>query len=180
MILYHFTAGPYLRAIWKHGLTVGDVPTDIKRWKGRIGVWLTSSEESDGHGLEGSKHDKAQYRLSVEVPQDAPLLVKWAEWARQNVTRDTIEVLHRSATSFETWYVYFGVVRPEWIVECMDVFTGEKIDGWAEISPPELDVLAVPSWRRDTWQRKMLAQIKKSVAAQRAAHELLLRGSHVR
>ena len=29
VILYHYTAGEYLAAIAKHGLTVGDVTTDI-------------------------------------------------------------------------------------------------------------------------------------------------------
>jgi hypothetical protein len=150
-------------------LTVGDVPTDLKRWKGHIGVWLTSSEKAGGHGLEGSGLAKAQYRLSVKVPQDTALLVRWADWALQNVTPDTFEALHRSATSFETWYVYFGVVRPEWIVECLDTFTGEKIDGWAQICPPELDAPAVPPWRRDAWQRKMLAAARKGVLLARLA-----------
>ena len=44
MVLYHFTAGEYLRGIAEYGLTVGDVPTDFNRLKSKVGVWFTTSE----------------------------------------------------------------------------------------------------------------------------------------
>jgi hypothetical protein len=74
MILYHFTSARHLRPISRYGLTVGDVPTDLDRWRGRIGVWLTSSSVPYGHGLEGSTGEKGAYRLSVSVADDSPLL----------------------------------------------------------------------------------------------------------
>ncbi len=37
MLLYHFTSLYHLRGISQYGLTVGDIPTDIDRFKGRIG-----------------------------------------------------------------------------------------------------------------------------------------------
>jgi hypothetical protein len=161
MLLYHFTAGPYLRGISKHGLTVGDVPTDIERSKGKIGVWLTTSESASNHGLEGSRNTKGQYRLSVLVPDDSPLLAKWTQWAPQNVTAKSVEALHKSAAGFDTWYVYFGVIRADAIIGCVDTFTGSNIEDWGEVSPRELDVPAVPPWRRDAWQRGMLSEVKK-------------------
>jgi hypothetical protein len=86
MILYHFTCGRYLRAIARHGLTVGDVPVDIDRNTGIVAVWLTESPASDGHGLEGSAINKKQYRLGVEVSDADPRLAKWTEWASKNAT----------------------------------------------------------------------------------------------
>ena len=72
MILYHFTSARHLRPISRYGLTVGDVPTDLDRWRGRIGVWLTSSTVPYGHGLGGGTAEKGGYRLSVSVADDAP------------------------------------------------------------------------------------------------------------
>src|SRR5690242_18972246 len=123
---YHFTAGPFLRGISKYGLIVGDVPTDIDRFKGRIGIWLTTSQDADSHGLAGSNHNKHQYRLTVQVPSNSPLLVKWTEWAPQNVKPKTIEMLHRVAGGFDTWYIYLGVIPANSITECVDTFTGNK------------------------------------------------------
>jgi hypothetical protein len=65
MILYHFTSGYHLYGIGRHGLTVGDVPTDLRRNRGRIGIWFTSSPTATGHGLETSSVDKGRYRLEV-------------------------------------------------------------------------------------------------------------------
>jgi hypothetical protein len=78
--LYHFTSARHLRGIALHGLTVGDVPTDIAAWKGCCGVWLTSDKTSRGQGLEGGQADKCRFRLTVEAPDNA-LLVKWTDWA---------------------------------------------------------------------------------------------------
>jgi hypothetical protein len=42
--LYHFTSRHHLHGVGRFGLTVGDVPTNIHRWEGRCGVWLTSDD----------------------------------------------------------------------------------------------------------------------------------------
>ena len=65
--LYHFTSRDHLHGISRFGLTIGDVPTDIHRWEGRCGIWLTSDSSARGHGLEGSSVDKSRYRLTVNV-----------------------------------------------------------------------------------------------------------------
>ncbi|GJE00914.1 hypothetical protein [Methylobacterium isbiliense] len=153
MILYHYTAPQHLAGIAKHGLTVGDVPTDLRRYKGRVGVWLTTSPEATGHGLAGSSISKRRYRLTVDVPPSA--VVKWAEWAPGNVTPETFENLKRCAGSdgpsqWETWFVCFGVVRPAAIVACRDMLTGLDVEDWATTGPA---VMAVPAWRREAWHR---------------------------
>jgi hypothetical protein len=105
MILFHYTAGPFLREIAQCGLTVGDVPTDIHRNLGRVGVWLTSSEKPTGHGLENAKFDKKKYRLAIEIPESDPRLERWAEWGPRNATAATVAALHGiDAAQPETWW----------------------------------------------------------------------------
>jgi hypothetical protein len=60
MKLHHFTSEHHLPGIGRFGLTIGDVPTDIYRYEGRCGVWLTSDSTAHGHGLEGSDVDKSR------------------------------------------------------------------------------------------------------------------------
>jgi hypothetical protein len=67
MRLYHFTSVRHLYGIALHGLTVGDVPTDIAKCKGTCGVWLTSDPSPGGNGLEGSAADKSRFRLTVAL-----------------------------------------------------------------------------------------------------------------
>lgn len=160
--LYHFTSARHLRGISKYGLTIGDVPTDIRRWKSRVGVWFTSVPDAVGHGLEGGATDKTRYRLTVEVPANTSL-VKWLEWASANVSPETIRALHLTATNYASWYVYFGVLPPTAIIQCVDMAIGQTVDNWAELSPPELDVRGVPAYRRMEWQKKMLKGVLRAV-----------------
>jgi hypothetical protein len=169
MVLYHFTSARHLRSIAKYGLTVGDVPINLRRGLGRIGVWLTTSNTADGHGLDGSAVDKKAYRLKVSVPDHARVLKKWLDWASRHVAPDTMQILHRAAEKAggtsddpETWFVYFGVLPPETIIECVNVRSQEVVTDWANVSPPELDVKPVPPWRRVAWQKRMLKDVRRA------------------
>jgi hypothetical protein len=127
--LYHFTSRHHLHGIGLFGLTVGDVPTDIRRYEGQCGVWLTSDGTPRGHGLEGSPVDKLRYRLTVDIPEDDAALVKWTEWAAKNATPDTVCRLRETAAGFDTWYVYFGVIDQAEVEECVDTQTGLAVEG---------------------------------------------------
>jgi hypothetical protein len=163
MILYHFTCGQYLRGIARFGLTVGDVPTDIN--EGRVGIWLTSALTSGGHGLEGGRLNKKQYRLAVEVNDADPLLVKWTEWAPKHVTEGMLGALHSTASGSNTWWVYFGVLPSSSIRSCVDTATGADIPGWSEVSPVALDHPGVPGWRRHIWHRQLLKKAARGHSA---------------
>jgi hypothetical protein len=158
MKLYHFTSTCHIRAIARHGLTVGDVPTNIRKGKGRVGVWFTSSEGPDGHGLVGSAADKARLRLAVELDPGEPMLVRWVDWAPSNVTESTISALHATGAGFETWFVYFGVLPSSRIIEVTDTQTGAPFPTWP--NPPEspFDVPGVPPW-----QKRMLKQVARAM-----------------
>ncbi|TIU00970.1 MAG: hypothetical protein E5W55_01585 [Mesorhizobium sp.] len=73
---YHYTSADALYGIGLHGLTVGDVPTDIRKGKGVIGVWLTTSEQPQGHGLDHSGRHKLRYRLSIDFPKMPPTFIR--------------------------------------------------------------------------------------------------------
>ena len=163
MKLFHFTSERHLYGISRHGLTVGDVPTDIHSNKGRCGVWLTSDSDPKGHGLEGSAADKGQFRLTVNVPENAAL-IRWIDWAPKNVTPTTIRVLHATARGFETWYVYFGVIDLSAIVECFDLRGERTVQNWSERPSSPMDVEPVAPSRRDRWHKKLLKRTARAMA----------------
>lgn len=162
MKLYHFTSLNHLSAICRYGLTVGDVPTDLYLNKGRCGVWLTSSEQAQGHGLDGI-YDKTRFRLTVELPEDARL-VRWIEWAPRNATKETICALHATAHNFETWFVFFGAIEPSAIEECFDTRAGAIIPNWRDRKPGPMDAEAIPPEGRARWHKKLLKQVARAVA----------------
>jgi hypothetical protein len=158
-MLYHFTSRHHLHGIGRYGLTVGDVPTDIPRWEGRCGVWLTTDDTATGHGLEGGAVNQSRYRLTVGISEDDPALLKWTEWSAKNVTPATRRALHATASRFDTWYVYFGVINPAEIAECVDMQTGLAVEDWRET--PEGVVRPVPPERRHVWHKKLMKKLRR-------------------
>jgi hypothetical protein len=158
MKLFHFTSEYHLRAISRHGLTVGDVPTDLASSEGRCGVWLTSNSEPSGHGLQGAAADKSRFRLAVDVPENG-VLVKWVDWAHKNVTPETMRALHSTASAFDTWFIYFGVIPRARITECFDMRVGRAIEDWDIRPASPFDAKPIPPWRRAAWHRKMLRDV---------------------
>lgn len=100
MNLLHFTSHRKLRGISQFGLTVGDVPTDIRRNRGRCGVWLTSSPAPVGHGLNGNPIDKQAIRLAVELPDNAPLLFRRTDWKREAWRKNLLKKVAKAARSY--------------------------------------------------------------------------------
>jgi hypothetical protein len=164
VILYHYSAGEYLHAIAKHGLTVGDVPTGIWAGKGEIGVWLSSSDDGAGNCMETPAVDKRRFRFTVELEREDRSLVKWSDWAPSHVTSETIEILTNPTIGAkpENWWIYFGWIKPAHIlaihdmqsdVECSEeVWTGDQLP-------------AVPFWNRRRWQKAMLKKVHRALAA---------------
>lgn len=159
VVLYHFTSPAHMYGIAKHGLTVGDVPTNIASGKGEIGVWLTSDLSPAAHGLNGSVQNKRRLRLTVLLPDDSPKLVKWTHWAQKHATPATIAQLHATASGYETWFVYFDVVHPKLISEVIDMTSGSVIADWRDAFPKTPNVHAVPPWHRRAWQKRMLRDV---------------------
>ncbi|MER9702190.1 hypothetical protein [Mesorhizobium sp. M0146] len=158
MILYHFTAGQYLRGIAAHGLTVGDVPTDLRKNSGVIGVWFTSAKIEEGHGLVGSALDKKRYRLKVDVPEVG--LHRWREWAATNVAQNTVEALRQAdGAGDRTWYIFFGCVDPDRIVEVVDLATSEAVPDWPNAWPLANSRPGVRFEDRFVWHERLLQNV---------------------
>lgn len=133
MILYHFTSRhhlPMIRLTGELSCTESNIgsPSRIQPPFGEhVGpdvVWLTSSPEPEGHGLEGAKAvsgygtagddvDKSEIRITVEIPDsDAE---HWPEFAVAHGIhpewRRALEKGHRA----ESWYVCRRPIpRSEW------------------------------------------------------------------
>ena len=181
MILCHFTTARHLKGIGKHGLTIGDVPTDLRRGQGRVGIWLTTSEDVTGHGF-GGERSTPSHRLTIELPDDAPGLVRWSEWAEEHVTVETAANLKTCAgkdgpSQWQTWWVSFPPVPRSRIVACRDLASGTDVEAWSEILIPSAEhsrtvlssSLSVPAWRRDTWHRQLTKSWQRHLKAMEQA-----------
>ncbi|MBX3121585.1 MAG: hypothetical protein KF854_00825 [Nitrospira sp.] len=166
MILYHFTSEQHLAGIARHGLTVGDVPTDIRKMRGRIGVWFSAEPTPESLGLEGAVVDKKRFRLAVALDEELPTLHRWTDWSANNVTPETITALHSAAgvDSPQHWWIVLGVIPTESIIGCFDVQRGIDVPSWKELAPPADAVPGVPAWRREAWQRQMLKKVRRAIA----------------
>lgn len=159
MILYHFTSAAHLHGISKFGLTVGDVVTDIDALKGKIGVWLTASETPEGHGLEGSRVDKSEFRLTVDVPENK-MLWKWNDWARENLSlRTRILIDTGDVDRSEDFYVYFGWLPAERIMQVISTETGKTETDWGRERADSHLVPGVPFGKRYDWQKRTLRNV---------------------
>jgi hypothetical protein len=167
MRLYHFTSAAHLRGIGQYGLTVGDIPTNLYFNQGKVGVWLTSSQYGNGHGLERSAVDKKRFRLSVEVKEDDPCLHHWETWASTHVLRETAAALHRAGSSYRTWYVYLGVIALPSIVACTDMHSRREVTDWAEFCPPDRSLPAVAPADREAWHQRMLCNVARTLRNRR-------------
>ncbi|WP_092715608.1 hypothetical protein [Rhizobium multihospitium] len=157
-----------LRGIAKCGITVGDVPTDLDTAAGRIGVWFTDTADANGHGLEGARLDKKRVRLTVGIPDGDVKLVRWTDWSPINVSAKTRRALEKAdGAAAATWWIYFGWVKPEWILEAHDNQDGAPITAWQTAFPEDISRPGIPYWRREAWQKKMLKDVRRAQEAMR-------------
>lgn len=108
--LHHFTAKQFLPAIFADGLSLGDVPTGFAT--GKQGVWLTADHRPGAQDWTSrSTVNKQDIRITLEVDAADPRLVKWTDWARNNVEPGMYEGLHLSGGKHSAeWFVYFGTL----------------------------------------------------------------------
>ncbi len=129
MRLYHYTSGFHLPSILlAQVLKTTESNVSLNKGREHAGpdvVWLTSEADPTryGHGLDGSKVNKREMRITVEV-EDAQL---WRVWApRQGMSRAHRRRLAETGGE-RTWYV---VQRPipvgEW-TEVRNMVTGEVL-----------------------------------------------------
>ena len=162
MRLYHFTSRRHLRGIAQHGLTVGDVPTDIQRNRGCVGVWFTERDTPENLGLKGASALKSAIRLTVELPA-SPLL------HRSVVGRLAMPRLKRGGffTKPRRQAIRGGSILASSgrrsIVACDDLVNGGTLD-LVGIEERDDDLPGVAPWRRSAWHKKLLREVAKAKA----------------
>ena len=144
MLFYHFTAANRIDSILAEGLTKGDVPVNGPYAAGENAVWLTTSKQSDEHGLgvpremtnaeredierwKGAKppigtrwDDKRAVRITVKLKSTDRALKRFMPWARQRFDADWLDLLLRAGGGkrcADTWWLYFGVIEPSAFAE---------------------------------------------------------------
>lgn len=120
---YHFTAIERLPGVGRAGILKGDVP--ITPGGGYNAPWLTT-DPSFGEAQrwsQGSFQDKQRIRLTVRIPEShQELLRKWTVLAKEKgMDPHWYEALNKAGGgTHDSWYVYHGVIPPEWITRIED------------------------------------------------------------
>jgi hypothetical protein len=122
-------------------------------------VWFTTRGEPEGHGLENPVVDKKAIRLEVDIPDSDPALQKWALWAPRNCHHSTIRALHKTASGFKSWFIYFGHVPPEKILRCVDVQSGRDVPDWRDLPPHPEAIPPTPFAQRDAWHARLMFEM---------------------
>jgi hypothetical protein len=142
MLLHHYTAHECWPSIANEGIKWGEVPLSLHEWLNA--VWLTSDKSPAGHGLSHARPatpEDARFlgipwskelvwpnnravRLTVKVPRGDRALVPWTPWGRKNLDPKWMAALERTGggrAKARTWFIYWGVIPPAWIVEKTDL-----------------------------------------------------------
>lgn len=141
MKFYHFTARDRLPSIMSNGLTIGDVPACSLFEDNEIAVWLTSNPRPSGQGLgfvreftdhdrfsgltmeevlalRGPAPDKTEARITIAALPEPQRLQRWSDWARDYVEPEIYdELVRRGGAKHLDWYLYWGVIPPEYFEE---------------------------------------------------------------
>ena len=129
MKLYHFTSHLALPHIEEEGIAFGDVPlTQSAENHGEdTAVWLTTDKDPKKQGWKnparkGRNVDNTAIRLTVEIPEaDRARLHLWRDYAARHVVDENwqhqLEEAGGGAECAVCWYLFKGVVKPEWIVK---------------------------------------------------------------
>lgn len=163
MKLFHYTSAVHLRGIHQYGLTVGDVITSFERFEGRIAVWLTCSMNPEGHGLIGSRVDKTEFRLTVDVDQNDARFCKWSDWAKENLDLATqLRIQMSDGWRADSWYLWFGWIPASKIVEVVSTRTGQHIEKWGEHYPEAISARPVSYEGRHAWHRRTMRDVRRA------------------
>ena len=127
MELHHFTAKIYLPAIVADGLRYGDTPTSFS--EGINAVNLTSDHRPHGQKWTArSTINKSEIRLTIEITNDDPLLIKWSHFAKSHVDPAFYKDLNGSGGGHaDCWYLYRGVIPWAWVRRVHNTVTHEDL-----------------------------------------------------
>jgi len=132
-MLYHFTSLMWLSAILRTG-HIALTESNLNTREGNCGVvWLTSSPDSENHGLKFDKNipaefDKTTIRISLPYSE---AYSHWDEWSTgKGMDENYKEILIHSAGAAEThktWYISETVITIADFLKVENMKTGEAI-----------------------------------------------------
>jgi hypothetical protein len=128
-LLYHFTCRPWWHFIRQDGINRGDTPTSMTEGKNLPN--LTSNPDPLAQAWSGPGEgflNKTAVRIAVRVPLGDDLLIPYREFADlHGMDRRTYRLLDEAGGwEAKNWWVYRGVVPPEWFVD-VEFLDGDRI-----------------------------------------------------
>lgn len=131
--LYHFTSPIGLASILRSGhITLAESNLNIR--EGNCGVvWLTSSPDSQNHGLKfddaiPAQLDKTSIRISLSYKESYK---EWDAWSdSKGMDRDYKEILidcANAAETYKTWYISEAEIPVDEFIKVENLTTGEII-----------------------------------------------------
>ncbi len=125
--LFHFTALFHLPPILRAGITVGEVPLT---WEDMTRPPKLNAPNLTGSGnpavqawSRGCACNKTGVRITVDVPQPDPNLVRYLDLCKQHGTPPRmLRALDRYGQA-KFWWIYLGVIPPDWFT-AVEVWKG--------------------------------------------------------
>lgn len=122
ILLYHFTSDSHVQSCQLKGLVRGVTCTGFnaigKPKFLRMTQWLTCNPDfnQSWNAQSTLPYDRTANRLAVCVPHTCTgRLHRWNDFGPRYAPK-TFALLSMSG-NHEDWYIYHGIVRPEWIIE---------------------------------------------------------------
>lgn len=122
MKLYHFCAAHMVASILKNGLTLGQCTIFYPMGEKLIPKcqWLTSESDPEKQSWATARliqYSRTAYRLTIEIPYQAQRkLHRAADFIMQYPLEARGLVIGWEGS--ENWYIFKGIVPPEWIAAC--------------------------------------------------------------
>jgi hypothetical protein len=126
-ILYHFTCRPWWHFIKTEGITRGEVPLSFRDVLQHPNLTSNPDPSAQRWGC-NSGLNKTAVRITVEIPTGDINLISWRDLAtRHKVDRRWYRALDEGGGwEARNWWIYQGVVRPEWFTD-VEFFDGGKL-----------------------------------------------------
>jgi hypothetical protein len=115
MKLYHFCAGHMLDGIRREGLTRGVMPVvkgnEVRPVNGYQWLTVNPSWEQSWEMYSTLKYRRNDFRITVKIPKENKLLVKWTELCKFPFMQETASGLNIYGDP-GNWFVYCGNIKP--------------------------------------------------------------------
>ncbi len=171
MKLYHFTNKERLTILLEAGIAKGDVP--VTPSTGFNAPWFTTDPKYENQAWAGlhldHAFDKQEIRITVEIPDDDPLLKKWSDLLEEGkVEKSWYNILNKTGGGgAERRYFYEGVVSKDNIrcIHFRDALPEPTLHRLMDLSrkyevPIHADLLPGDIWHRVPGSSKTLPHTK--------------------